>query len=304
MSKCYVGMKVNGKSVSAEVEPRTLLIHYLRENLGLTGPHIGCDTSHCGACTVDLDGKSVKSCTIFAVQAEGAEVLTIEGMAGRRRQAARLAGGLSRNAWPAMRLLHARHDHARPSPAAGKRRTPAKPRSAWAYPAISAAAPATRTSSKPSNTPPRRSMASNIRKPRNERSHRSHFARARRKTARHGLQAQARRGRALHPGPRQLYRRHQAARHAARRLSSLQSRPCAHPQDRHVEGQGRPRRRRGADRRGSEGRQPRLDADARRRRADGAGRRQGAFPEPGNRLRRRHRPLYRRRRGRPGGSGV
>ena len=81
MSKSNVSMTVNGKAVSAEVEPRTLLIHYLRENLGLTGPHIGCDTTHCGACTVDIDGKSVKSCTIFAVQAEGAEVLTIEGMA-------------------------------------------------------------------------------------------------------------------------------------------------------------------------------------------------------------------------------
>jgi carbon-monoxide dehydrogenase small subunit len=82
MSKTHVSMTVNGKPVSAEVESRTLLIHYLRENLGLTGPHIGCDTSHCGACTVDVDGKSVKSCTIFAVQAQGAEVLTIEGMAG------------------------------------------------------------------------------------------------------------------------------------------------------------------------------------------------------------------------------
>ncbi len=74
-------MTVNGKPVSAEVEPRTLLIHYLRENLNLTGPHIGCDTSHCGACTVDIDGKSVKSCTVFAIQAQGADVLTIEGMA-------------------------------------------------------------------------------------------------------------------------------------------------------------------------------------------------------------------------------
>jgi carbon-monoxide dehydrogenase small subunit len=82
MSKSIVSMKVNCKSVSAEVESRVLLIHYLRENLGITGPHIGCETTHCGACTVDLDGKSVKSCTIFAVQAAGAEVLTIEGMAG------------------------------------------------------------------------------------------------------------------------------------------------------------------------------------------------------------------------------
>ena len=82
MPKMNVAMTVNGKAVSAEVEPRALLIHFLRENLGLTGPHIGCDTTHCGACTVDIDGKSVKSCTMFAVQAQGADVLTIEGMAG------------------------------------------------------------------------------------------------------------------------------------------------------------------------------------------------------------------------------
>jgi carbon-monoxide dehydrogenase small subunit len=81
MSKSNVSMTVNGKIVSAEVESRVLLIHYLRENLGITGPHIGCETTHCGACTVDIDGKSIKSCTIFAVQAAGASVLTIEGMA-------------------------------------------------------------------------------------------------------------------------------------------------------------------------------------------------------------------------------
>ena len=81
MAKTQVKLTVNGKAVEALVEPRTLLIHFLREQLNLTGPHIGCDTSHCGACTVDLDGKSVKSCTMFAVQADGAEVLTIEGMA-------------------------------------------------------------------------------------------------------------------------------------------------------------------------------------------------------------------------------
>jgi carbon-monoxide dehydrogenase small subunit len=74
-------MNVNGEAVEALVEPRTLLIHFLREQLNLTGPHIGCDTSHCGACTVDLDGKSVKSCTIFGVQASGADVRTVEGMA-------------------------------------------------------------------------------------------------------------------------------------------------------------------------------------------------------------------------------
>src|SRR5262249_55351445 len=69
MPKSQVSMQVNGKAVEALVEPRMLLIHFLREQLNLTGSHIGCDTSHCGACTVDLDGKSVKSCTLFAVQA-------------------------------------------------------------------------------------------------------------------------------------------------------------------------------------------------------------------------------------------
>src|ERR1700690_1817986 len=81
MAKSHVTMKVNGKTVEELVEPRTLLIHFLREQLNLTGSHIGCETSHCGAGTVDLNGKSVKSCTVFAVQAEGAEILTIEGMA-------------------------------------------------------------------------------------------------------------------------------------------------------------------------------------------------------------------------------
>ncbi len=81
MAKTQVTLKVNGKAVEALVEPRTLLIHFLREQLNLTGPHIGCDTSHCGACTVDLNGKSVKSCTMFAVQTDGADILTIEGMA-------------------------------------------------------------------------------------------------------------------------------------------------------------------------------------------------------------------------------
>ena len=81
MAKTHVTMTVNGQPVEGLVEPRTLLIHFLREQLNLTGPHIGCETSHCGACTVDLDGQSVKSCTMFALQAEGAQVLTIEGIA-------------------------------------------------------------------------------------------------------------------------------------------------------------------------------------------------------------------------------
>ena len=76
-----VSMTVNGKPTSAECEGRTLLVQYLREKLGLTGTHVGCDTSQCGACVVHVDGIAVKSCTLLAVQAEGADVLTIEGLA-------------------------------------------------------------------------------------------------------------------------------------------------------------------------------------------------------------------------------
>ena len=76
-----VGMSVNGKPQEHEVDPRLLLVHYLREVVGLTGTNVGCDTSSCGACTVLLDGESVKSCTVLAVQADGAEITTIEGLA-------------------------------------------------------------------------------------------------------------------------------------------------------------------------------------------------------------------------------
>jgi len=76
-----VALKVNGESVNADVEDRMLLVQFIRENLGLTGTHVGCDTSQCGACVVHVDGKAVKSCTMFAVAADGSEVLTIEGLA-------------------------------------------------------------------------------------------------------------------------------------------------------------------------------------------------------------------------------
>lgn len=76
-----VNMTVNGVQRSGEVEPRTLLVHYLRDSLGLTGTHVGCDTSQCGACVVDVDGTSTKSCTMFALQLEGANVTTIENLA-------------------------------------------------------------------------------------------------------------------------------------------------------------------------------------------------------------------------------
>jgi aerobic carbon-monoxide dehydrogenase small subunit len=80
-TKTHFSTSVNGHSFDADVEPRLLLVHFLRENMGLTGTHVGCDTTNCGACTVMLDGRPVKSCTVLAVQADGREVLTVEGLA-------------------------------------------------------------------------------------------------------------------------------------------------------------------------------------------------------------------------------
>jgi len=80
-TKKLVRVKVNGRDREAEIEPRLLLVHFIRDVLGLTGTHVGCDTTNCGACTVILDGRPVKSCTVFAIQAEGREIQTIEGVA-------------------------------------------------------------------------------------------------------------------------------------------------------------------------------------------------------------------------------
>jgi aerobic carbon-monoxide dehydrogenase small subunit len=80
MDKVAIKVNVNGVDHAAEIEPRLLLVHFLRENLRLTGTHIGCDTSHCGACTVVMDGRAIKSCTAFAVQADGRNIMTVEGL--------------------------------------------------------------------------------------------------------------------------------------------------------------------------------------------------------------------------------
>ena len=80
MGKQKVRIKINGSDMEADVEPRLLLVHCIRDVFGLTGTHIGCDTTHCGACTVHLDGKPIKSCTLFAVQADGCEITTVEGL--------------------------------------------------------------------------------------------------------------------------------------------------------------------------------------------------------------------------------
>ena len=85
VTKNLVRVKVNGRDREAEIEPRLLLVHFIRDVLRLTGTHVGCDTTNCGACTVILDGRPVKSCTVFAVQAEGREIRTIEGVASNGR---------------------------------------------------------------------------------------------------------------------------------------------------------------------------------------------------------------------------
>ncbi len=149
-----ITVSVDGVKYADHVEPRMLLVHYLREIVGKTGTPIGCDTSNCGACTVLLNGESVKSCAVLAVQADGAEITTIEGMAN---------GGLHplQQAFHdehalAVRLLHAGDDHGGCRTCCGRIRTRATRRSARGLRAISAGAPATRTSCAPCGAPPRR----------------------------------------------------------------------------------------------------------------------------------------------------
>ena len=105
-----VSMRINGKQYVREVEPRMLLVQFLREELNLTGTHIGCDTSYCGACTVLLNGRSVKSCTLFAFQADSGEVRTVERPGARRPTSSRPAG-LQRLPWLPVRILHPRLSH-------------------------------------------------------------------------------------------------------------------------------------------------------------------------------------------------
>jgi carbon-monoxide dehydrogenase small subunit len=132
-----VRIVINGTEHRAEVEPRLLLVHFLREVVGLTGTHIGCETSLCGACTVLLDGMAVKSCTVLAVQADGRSVTTIEGLAA------------SENLHPIQEAFWEEHGLQCGYCTPGRTLPPPKRKSATALAAISAAAPATSTSSMP-----------------------------------------------------------------------------------------------------------------------------------------------------------
>jgi carbon-monoxide dehydrogenase small subunit len=145
-----VSMTVNGKVRKAQVEPRLLLVHFLREQLHLTGTHVGCDTSQCGACTVIVDGRSAKSCTIFAVQADGSQITTIEGLA-KDGQLHPLQEGF----WEEHGLQCGYCTPGMIMSAVNlctTTRSRASSRSARASPGTSAAAPATSTSSTPFNT--------------------------------------------------------------------------------------------------------------------------------------------------------
>ena len=110
MKKVKTSFKVNGKPVELELEPRCLLVSVLRDDLGLTGTHLGCDTTNCGACTVLVDGKAVKSCTMLGVQANGKEILTIEGLA-KEGNLHPLQKAFIEKQGLAVRFLHARHDN-------------------------------------------------------------------------------------------------------------------------------------------------------------------------------------------------
>ena len=141
-----VSMKVNGKPVTGEVEERTLLVNFIRENLRLTGTHVGCDTAQCGACTVHMNGRAVKSCNILVMQAEGADITHHRGRRGRRRHAAPDAGGVPRASRPAVRLLHARHGDERHRPGEDPPESRPRRRSAPNWTATCAAAPVITTS--------------------------------------------------------------------------------------------------------------------------------------------------------------
>ena len=265
-----VSVTVNGTVQSSDVEPRLLLVHYLRDTLGLTGTHVGCDTSNCGACTVLVDGVSVKSCTVLAVQADGAEVTTIEGMAAGDGPAS-AAGGVLGRARPAVRLLHPGHDHGRrrPAPAQPGPVGGGDPRTG--SPATCAAARATTTSSRPSSTPrdcrrtpgcpspPRPSRASSRRRGR------AHERPGQRRQRPRRAPDAAQGGPAAHPGQGPLRRRHHRARRPVGELRAL-PRGARHDRlDRRLGRARAPGRRRGLHRRGPRPRRARCRRPGRRR---------------------------------------
>ena len=287
MAKTQISLTVNGKTVDALVEPRTLLIHFLREQLRLTGPHIGCETSHCGACTVDLDGKSVKSCTMFAVQANGADIRTIEGMAHADgtlhalQEAFREMHGLQCGfCTPGMIMRAYRLLQENPNPTEEEIRFGISGNlcRCTGYQNIVKAIQYAAAKIAGGRQGGRRM---NDMTPTSEAAPRSSKAWAASASAsRTSASARARATTSTTSSCPACSTATSSARPMRMRASRASTRSKA---------DGGAGRRRGAHRRDAQDRQPRLDADARRRRADGARRRQGAVPEPGGRLRHRDR---------------
>ena len=146
--KLHIKLTVNGQEEEFLAEPRELLIYTLRERLNITGPHIGCETSHCGACTITMDGKSVKACTVFIGQANGADVTTIRRY-GRPRCASPAAKRVQRASWFAMWLLHAGNDHPCGKTARGKSIPNRRRHTLWKCRETCAAAPVIKILSNP-----------------------------------------------------------------------------------------------------------------------------------------------------------
>ena len=234
----HIAFVVNGTPRELDVEPRRLLVQALREDLDLTGTHVGCDTSQCGACTVHVDGRAIKSCTMLAVQADGAEVLTIEGLADGDTLHPMQAAFWEKHGlqcgfctpgmiMTAVDLLST--TRIRPTTRSG---TPSR--------ATSAAAPATRTSSRRSATRPRPCGPARPSPRRAGEARDDHRSRPRRPRGEH----QAGRGPALHHRRRQLRRRHQARLDGPHGHPAQPVRARQHPLDRHGRGQGDAGRRR------------------------------------------------------------
>ena len=289
-----VTITVNGRKRTADIEPRLLLAHLLRQGLRLTGTHTGCDTTNCGACTVLVDGQPVKSCTMFAVQADGHEVTTVEGLAGASelhplQEGFKQEHGLQCGfCTPGMMLAAKALLDENPDPTEDEIR--------WALSgnlcrctgyqnivkSVLWAADKMRGPQTPRPQPsPRRARSRDV------------AGAGRDQDRRDGRQSPARRGQPLHPGPGQLRRRHRAARHAAHGDPAQPGRARPDPLHRRQQGLGHPRRPAGAHRRDDGDPQPRLDADPELRHPGRAGHRQGALPGPGGRRRHRRRPLHR-----------
>ena len=286
-----VSITINGEQVSRDVEPRQLLVHFIRDTPGLTGTHWGCDTSNCGACVVLMDGKPVKSCTTLAVMCEGHEIRTVESLEVDGRLDPVQMGFHEHHALqcgfctPGMLMTARALLDENPDPTELEIRT-----------AISGAicrctgykniVSAVRWAAELRSRADRRSEHGHDREPPERRDRAADRLRS----------PQAQGGRALHPRQGHLPRRHPAARNGLRRDPAQPVRARADPLDRHLQGARAPEGRRRRHRQGPRDARPGVDADDLLRHAGRAGGRQGPLPGPGGRVRDRDRRVLGQRR--------